>query len=88
MVDRLIKPLNAEQQAVVSLLENALKAAKAGDFTSMAIAYCKPGGYGGTFCGAQATELYFALADLQGQIMDATKNAGGKRPQIVRAQMS
>ena len=88
MVDRLIKPLGAEEQAVVSLLENALKHAKAGEFSTLAITFCKKNGYGSTFCGAQASELYMALADLQGQVLEATKNAGGKRPQIVRAQMS
>lgn len=85
---KLIKPLGEQEQAVVALLENALKAAKNGDFTSLAIVYCKQGGYGCTFCGAQAAELYLATASLQKQVLEATEGASGaprRAPTILHA---
>lgn len=70
--------------AVISLLEQALAGAKAGEFTSVALVVVMEDGFGASFAGTQGSELNLGLDSLKATILKAISDPGGKSP-ILRA---
>lgn len=83
---KLVTPLTEEQQAVITLLEEALREAKAGHINSIGIIACMPTGFASVMAGKQAGDLYLGAGDMQRKILDAVTGGNrAKAPSIVLA---
>ena len=87
-MNKLIRPLNNEEDAAVALLERFLKMAKQGQIDSVAIVVTEPGkpGYNGTACGSRIADLVLGLLGLQRKFLDYVESPDARpKSNIVRA---
>lgn len=77
--------MNDSSEACISLLEQILADAKAGNITTVGVVACGPGDFGAQIAGPDARSVYLGCGVLQNKIITAvTQPAVDMRPNIMR----